>query len=161
MAKSKKLNSMRVLEQHDIPYEVFEYDASTRDAAEVAEMIGAPPEQVYKTLVVQPVDAPTKPALVLLASERRLDLKQMAAALGAKKVKMAPHTEAEKLTGLQVGGISPLMLIQKNWPVFLDEPATKLQFLYLSAGQRGYQLRVPVTPLLTLLRARVASVSEV
>lgn len=158
MAKTKKLNSMRLLEQHDIPYEVLHYDASTRVAEEVAELIGLPEFMVYKTLVVQSV-ATNKPMLVMLASDRQLDLKAMAAAAGEKKVQMAAHADAEKLTGLQVGGISALMLTQKNWTVFLDQPASELQHIVISAGERGTQLRVPVMPLMNLLRARLAHIS--
>jgi Cys-tRNA(Pro)/Cys-tRNA(Cys) deacylase len=158
---SQKLNSMRYLEQHKIPYEVFEYPDTIHDAEEVAEVIGIPYHIVYKTLVVQAVDNPaqTKPYLVMVPSERRLDLKKMALAAGQKKVKMAAHRDAEALTGLKVGGISALALTAKNWTVFLDQTATELQHIVVSAGQRGFQLRVPVTPLVTLLRVRIADVS--
>jgi Cys-tRNA(Pro)/Cys-tRNA(Cys) deacylase len=158
MAKEKKLNSMRVLEQHNIPYEVLTYDASTRDAEEVAELIGLPAFMVYKTLVVQSV-AGGKPFLVILASDKQLDLKRMASSVGEKKVQLVSHAEAEKLTGLQVGGISALMLMQKQWDIYLDKSATELQNIVISAGQRGLQLRLPVTPLLTLLRAILVDVS--
>ncbi len=158
MAKNKKLNSMRVLEANNIPYEVLEYDASTRDAEEVAELIGAPEFTVYKTLIVQSV-ATDKPVIVMIASDRQLDLKRIAAAAGEKKMRMAKHQDAEKMTGLQVGGISALMLLDKNWPIFLDQPATELQNIHISAGQKGMQLRVPVLPLMTLLKAKIAEVS--
>lgn len=156
-----KLNSMRILEQHKIPYEVLEYPSEIRDAEEVAEALGVPYATVFKTLVVQAVDNPkqTKPYLVLIPSEMQLDLKRMALAAGVKKVKMAAHKDAEALTGLQVGGISALALTQKNWQVFLDQSAASLQHIVISAGQRGLQLRVPVTPLLAVLRARLVEVA--
>jgi len=159
MGKDKKLNSMRLLEQHSIPYEVLHYDASTRDATEVAELIGLPEFMVYKTLVVQSVTT-DRPILTLIASDRQLDLKAVAAVTGEKKVRMAAHADAERLTGLQVGGISALMLTQKNWPVYLDQPATELQHVVISAGERGTQLRVPVLPLMSLLKARVGQLSR-
>ena len=155
---NKKLNSMRILEQHKIPYEALEYDDSTRDAVEVAELLGVPEFMVYKTLVVQSV-ATEKPFLVMIASDKHLDLKRMAAAAKEKKVRMAAHADAERLTGLKVGGISPLALIQKNWPVYLDQAATQLQHIMLSAGQRGTQLRVPVNALLNLIKPRLVDVS--
>lgn len=156
-----KLNSMRILEQHKIPYEVLQYPSEIRDAEEVAEALGVPYATVFKTLVVQAVDNPkqTKPYLVLIPSEMQLDLKRMALAAGTKKVKMAAHKDAEALTGLQVGGISALALTQKNWQVFLDQSAASLQHIVISAGQRGLQLRVPVTPLLAVLRARLVEVT--
>lgn len=159
MAKDKKLNSMRILEKAEIPYEVFEYDDSERNAEVVAELIGVLPEMVYKTLVVHPVGS-NKPFLVMLACNRQLDLKRMAAAAGEKKVQMAAHADAEKWTGLKVGGISALMLMDKHWQVYLDSPAAELQNIFISAGQKGMQLRLPVLPLMKLLRAKLVDVSR-
>ena len=158
---ANKLNSMRLLEQNNIPYEALEYSDELHDAEEVAEVLGLPYFTVYKTLVIQAVDRPDikKPYLALIASEDRLDLKKMAKAAGVKKVKMASHADAEALTGLQVGGISPLALQDKKWQVFLDRQATELQHVALSAGRRGMQLRVPVVPLVNLLRCRIADIS--
>ena len=154
-----KLNSMRLLEQHKIPYEVVEFPDERRDAEQIAEVLGIPPFMVYKTLVVEPDRPGAKPLLVMLASDRTLDLKKLAAVAGEKKVRMAAHKDAEKQTGLKVGGISALMLTQKNWTVFLDEPAMQLEHILVSAGQRGVDLRVPTNALLGVLRARIADVS--
>jgi len=154
---AQKLNSMRVLEQAKIPYEALTYPDTVHDAQEVAEVLGLPYHIVYKTLVVQP-EGSDKPLLVMVASERRLDLKKVALASGHKKVRMAKHADAERLTGLKVGGISALALREKNWPVFIDAPVTQLEHVVMSAGQRGTQLRVAVTPLINLLRLRVADV---
>jgi Cys-tRNA(Pro)/Cys-tRNA(Cys) deacylase len=153
-----KLNSMRVLEQAKIPYEVLEYPDTIKDAEEVAEAIGLPYWMVYQTLVVQAEGQP-KPLLALVACERHLDLKKLAQASGHKKVRMAAHKDAEALTGLKVGGISPLMLRDKNWPVYLDSLAAEMEHIVISAGQRGTQLRVPVTPLVNLLRIRLGEIS--
>ncbi len=158
--KQKKLNSMRLLEANNIPYEVLEYDASIKDAEQVAESIGLPEFMVYKTLITYSV-ATEQPMIVILASDTQLDLKKIASASGEKKVKMMKHADAEKATGLQVGGMTALMLMDKNWQVYIDSPATQLQNMVISAGQRGLQLRIPVSPLLTLIRARIADVSVV
>ncbi|MDX2163244.1 MAG: YbaK/EbsC family protein [bacterium] len=158
-SKVPKLNSMRLLEQHKIPYEVVAFSDELRDAEEIAEVLGVPPHLVYKTLVVQPESKPDKPFLVLIASDRKLDLKKLAALSGEKKVRMAAHKEAEALTGLKVGGISALALIQKNWTVYLDQPATDHQHILVSAGQRGLDLRVPTMALVGLLRPRLGLVS--
>lgn len=159
MAKKKKLNSMRVLDANDVPYQVLEYDGSTRDAEEVAELIGAPEFMVYKTLIVQSV-ADDRPSIVMIPSDRQVNLKKVAAAAKEKKMKMAKHADAERLTGLQVGGISALMLLDKTWPVYLDQPATELQNIIISAGQRGLQIQLPVSALISLTRARIADVSD-
>ena len=154
-----KLNSMRLLEQHKIPYEVLDYDGENfHDAGEVAEILGVPPHLVYKTLVVEP-ERGGKPMLAILASNRHLDLKALAAVAGEKKVRMAAHRDAEAQTGLKVGGISALALTHKNWRVFIDQPATRHQHILVSAGQRGKQIRVPVTALIRLVKARIAEIS--
>ncbi len=155
---AQKLNSMRLLEKHSIPYETIEYPDSIKNAVEVAESVGAPAHKVYKTLVVQPM-AGGKPVLVMLAADCSLDLKKVAKAAGEKKVKMAPHKDAEKLTGLKVGGISALALTHKNWRVYLDSPAKELEQIIISAGQRGLQLRLPTLSLINLVRAKIADVS--
>lgn len=154
-----KLNSMRLLEQHKIPYEVVEFSDELRDAEVIAEVLGAPPFLVYKTLVVEP-EGGGKPFLVMIASNRQLDLKRLAAVAGVKKVRMAAHKDAEAMTGLKVGGISALALTHKNWTVFLDQPATEHQHIMISAGQRGVDLRVPTMALAGVLKARLADVSS-
>lgn len=153
---------MRLLEQHKIPYEIVPFSDELRDAEVIAEVLGLPPFMVYKTLVVEPETTRpgTKPLLAIIASDRQLDLKKLAALAGEKKVKMAAHKDAEAMTGLKVGGISALALTQKNWPVFLDQPATELQHILISAGQRGLDLRVPTTALLGLLRPRIGEISR-
>ncbi len=155
---SAKLNSMRLLEQHKIPYEVVEFSDELRDAEEIAEVLGMLPDLVYKTLVVQAEGNP-KPFLVLIASDRKLDLKRIAAMAGEKKVRMAAHKDAEALTGLKVGGISALALTHKNWTVFLDQPATEHQHILVSAGQRGLDLRVPTMALIGILRPRLGDIT--
>lgn len=154
-----KLNSMRLLEQHNVPYEVVEFPDTLRDAEEIAEVLGIPPYLIYKTLVAD-AEGSSKPFLVMLAANRQLDLKRLAAVSGMKKVRMASHKDAEALTGLKVGGISALALTHKQWTVFLDQPATEQQYILVSGGQRGVDLRVPVLDLMRIIRARVAEIGR-
>jgi Cys-tRNA(Pro)/Cys-tRNA(Cys) deacylase len=155
-----KLNSMRLLEKHNIPYEVIEFPDTERDAETIAEILGVPAFMVYKTLVAQPVEMGKKPLLAIIAADRQLDLKKLAAVSGHKKVTMAAHKDAEALTGLKVGGISALALTHKNWPVYLDQPAMQLEHILVSAGQRGMDLRVPTAALIKVLNAKVAEISN-
>ncbi len=149
-----KLNSMRFLESQKVPYEVLTFDETVHDAVEVADVLGVLPAHLYKTLVVERASG-GKPVLVMIASDKQLDLKKLAAALGEKKMSMAAHADAESLTGLKVGGIGVLALTARNWPVYLDQPATQLQHICVSAGQRGVNLRVPVADLIRILKVRV------
>lgn len=155
---SNKLNSMRFLEKYNIIYEVVSFPDSMRDAEEIAEVLGIPPHIVFKTLVVEPIES-GKPFLVMIPSHRSLDLKRMAQAAGFKKVRMASHHDAEKLTGLKVGGISALALTHKNWTVYLDNSASQLEHILISAGQRGMDLRVQTAPLIRVLQAKLVDVT--
>jgi Cys-tRNA(Pro)/Cys-tRNA(Cys) deacylase len=137
---------------------VVEYPDNLRDAEQIAEVLGVLPDLVYKTLVIEPVSG-GKPYLAMIAAHRTLDLKKLAAVAGVKKVSMASHNDAERHTGLKVGGISALALTHKNWAVYLDKPATENEHILMSAGQRGLDLRVPTTALLRVLQARVADIS--
>lgn len=156
---SKKLNSMRVLEQHKIPYEAIPYDAALKDAEQVADAIGEPAHTVFKTLVVENAKAKGKPMLAIIPANTHLDLKKMAAAAGEKKVQMAAHADAEKHTGLQVGGISALALTQKSWRVFLHQSAAEFDHITMSAGQRGTQLKVPTAAFIELVGAELADIA--
>jgi Cys-tRNA(Pro)/Cys-tRNA(Cys) deacylase len=157
--KSKpKLNSMRVLEANDVPYEVFTYPPSHHSAVEVAELAGVPLAQVYKTLVVQREGG--KPLLVMIAGDRQLNLKRLAASLDEKKLRMAPQREAERLTGLQVGGISPLALLNRGFEILLDQAATEQSQIYISAGRRGVNLRLAIDDLLRVTGARLVEATD-
>jgi Cys-tRNA(Pro)/Cys-tRNA(Cys) deacylase len=155
-----KLNSMRFLETQKVPYEALTYDESAEDAVAVAEMIGVLPGHVFKTLVIEKGSG-GKPILFMLPADKQVDLKKLAAAIGEKKVSMASHADAEAQTGLKVGGIGALALTHKNWAVYIDASATKLQHICVSAGQRGINLRVPVADLIRILKAKVVQNTEV
>jgi Cys-tRNA(Pro)/Cys-tRNA(Cys) deacylase len=157
---TKKLNSMRILDANNIAYEVYEFDDSIHSADGVAAAVGVPSEKVYKTLVALPDErGKPKPFLVLLSAIHQLDLKAMAQAVGFKKVRMARHDEAEKLTHLKVGGISPLALMAKNWDIYFDAHIEAHDWVLLSAGQRGLNLKVAVDDLKRLLQPTVVHVA--
>ena len=164
MAKNTtpKTNAMRVLEQRRIPYEAVVYSDSNEfhTAQEVAEMVGASLDQVYKTLVVLPESGKGKPMLVMVPATKEIDLKVFGVSSGEKKVKMASQREAESLTGLQVGGISALALLQKGFRIFIDEDALQLGQMYVSAGQRGIQIKLARTDLVKVTGANPVKVSE-
>jgi Cys-tRNA(Pro)/Cys-tRNA(Cys) deacylase len=151
---------MRILETRGIPYEPVSYVVLDHlSAGQVAAAIGFPAEQTFKTLVVLPERPHARPILALLPGDSQLDLKKLAAAAGEKKVQMAPQREAERLTGLEKGGISPLALMDKGWPVYVDETAILFDRIEISAGKVGTGVIVPVEPLVTLLGAELVDIS--
>lgn len=156
----KKTNAMKLLEGKKIAYESYTYPAKLGDAQEVAAAVNMPVGQVFKTLVV-PRPKPGKPMLVMVPSDRQLDLKILAKAVGEKKLKMATHREAERLTGLQVGGISALALLNRGFDIYLDEPALAFDEIVISAGQRGLQIKLAVSDLVKVSEARVIETSRI
>jgi Cys-tRNA(Pro)/Cys-tRNA(Cys) deacylase len=154
---TEKTLAMRLLEGKKIPYQVVPYDDQLRDASEIARQIDAQPGSVFKTLVVtRPVG---KPFLVMVAADRQLDLKRMAREVGEKKVSMASHREAEELTGLQVGGISALALLNRGFVICADAGIQAHESVYVSAGKRGLQLKLPSAGLVRATGARIISVA--
>jgi Cys-tRNA(Pro)/Cys-tRNA(Cys) deacylase len=151
------------LEGKRITYQAITYSQELRDAGAIAAEFGVPAGQVFKTLVVPaPKDAPRsiKPMLVMIPADRQLDLKKLAEVVKLKKLKMASHAEAELLTGLQVGGISALALLNRGFAVYLDHSARAYPEIYVSAGQRGINLKLSVTDLVQLTRAQQVDVCQ-
>jgi len=150
---------VRILEQRAIPHEVITFDDAIRSADGVAIATGIPPELVYKTLVIEQDPPKGKPFLVLVPSTIEVDLRRLAANVGVKKLRMATHRDAERYTGLQVGGISALALIGKGFPVCIASDAQSQERIVVSAGQRGVDLRLAVNDLLKLTGAKFVQVS--
>lgn len=160
--KPTKTLAMRVLEGHKVPYTPVYYEVVDHlSAAQVAAAIGLPAEQTFKTLVVLPERPGGRPILALVPGDSQLDLKKLAAAAGEKKVQMAPQREAERLTGLEKGGISPLALLDRGWPIFIDETAILFDRIEISAGKVGVGVIVEVEGLLRVLAARIADLTAI
>jgi Cys-tRNA(Pro)/Cys-tRNA(Cys) deacylase len=157
MTAPKKSNLIRLLEARHIPYQAYTYAMDIRSAEDVAQVSGVPAYEVYKTLVVLPPRG--KPLLLVIPGPCALDLKRLAQALGEKKLHMATQREAEELTGLQVGGISALALLDRGFQVYVDQLAQTLTTFVVSAGQRGMNLRLRVDDFMGVTNARFIDAS--
>jgi Cys-tRNA(Pro)/Cys-tRNA(Cys) deacylase len=152
-------NITRMLDSKKVAYTAFELPAEKLGALETARRLGAPPEIVYKTIVAAR-EKPGKAVLAVIPGNRALDLKALAACLGEKKMRLPTQREAEQMTGLQAGGISALALINKGFQVVIDQSAQNFEQIHVSGGQLGLNIRLPVTDLAALTRARFASISS-
>lgn len=155
----KPNNVTRLLEARKIPYTAFELPNEKIGAMEAAQHLGVSPSLVYKTIVVTR-EGKGKPILAVIPGPLEVDLKALAKVLGEKKVTLPTEREAERLTGLQAGGISPLALLQRGFQVVLDESATQQAEIYISGGQRGLNIRLPVEALVALTNARLAAIAH-
>ncbi|MEI7845781.1 MAG: YbaK/EbsC family protein [Chloroflexota bacterium] len=150
-------NVTRFLDARKIKYTAFETPAEKLGAIETAKILNLPAEIVFKTIVIVR-QKPGKPILVVIPGTAQVDLKLVAAALGEKKVSLPTEKEAELLTGLQAGGISPLALLNKGFQVVIDDSARKYSEIHVSGGQRGLNIALAPQDFLELTRSRFARV---
>jgi len=152
-------NLTRMLDAKRIPYTTFELPAEKLGAQETARLLNVSIDLVYKTIVALRTFPGAKPILAVIPGNHMLDVKALAAVLKEKKVQVPTQREAEQLTGLQAGGISPLALINRGFSMLLDQAAAAHEQIHISGGQRGLNIRLKVADLVKLTNARLASIS--
>lgn len=158
MAAVPKTNAVRRLEARGVPHRVRVYDAAGafHSADEAAALLGVPAASVFKTLVVlRAGSGRARPLLVLVPSDRSLDLGRLGRAVGDKRLRMATQREAERLTGLRVGGISALAVRPGAFEVLVDASATAWPRIHVSAGVRGVDLELAAVDLLAITGGRL------
>ena len=124
--------------------------------AEAAEALGVDPSRVFKTLMVE---VEGRLAVGIVPVSGTLDLKAMAAALGARKAAMADPAAAQRRTGYVLGGISPLGQRLPS-PTVLDASATALDSLLVSGGRRGLDIELAPADLIRLTDAVTAPIGS-
>jgi Cys-tRNA(Pro)/Cys-tRNA(Cys) deacylase len=154
-----KTNAARILDAASIHYELREYEVDEDDlsAPRVAEKIGMPPEQVFKTLVAS--GDRTGVLMAAIPANTELDLKALAAASGNKKVELVAVKEVLGLTGYIRGGVSPVG-VKKPYPFFLDETAILFDTISVSAGVRGCQMILAPDDLVRVTQAAYAAIAK-
>jgi len=145
--KVKKTNAARILDELGIAYTLKEYkvDEEHLDALFVADEVGMPADQVFKTLCARG----DKNGILfgVIKGNGELNLKALAKASGNKRVEMVHLKEVQPLTGYIRGGVSPLGA-KKEYPVYLDSTAAKWPQIAVSAGHRGLQIIIAPADLL-------------
>ncbi len=155
--KPEKTNAMRVLDREKVPYEPFYFSPEIHSATGVAEAVGIPANRVFKTLVV--IRPKSHPLLVMVPGDKHLSLKKLESATSFKGLRMATLQEAEKLTGLKVGGISALALLGRRFYVYIDASALRFDEILVSAGKRGINIKLPVNELIRITKATPVEVA--
>lgn len=153
-------NITRLLDGNKVPYKAFDLPAEKLGAQETARLLNVPLEQVFKTIVVTR-EGKGKPILAIVPGTGEVDLKALAKVVGEKKLHLPTEHEAERITGLQVGGISPLALIKRGFQIILDSSAYKFREIHVSGGQRGLNILLPVDALIKLTNAKVAMIINI
>ena len=151
-------NVTRFLDSRKIKYIAHELPAEKIGAVEAAQILNVPDAQVFKTIVT--VREKGKAVLAIIPGDRSVDLKSLASFLGEKKMSLPTQKEAESLTGLQAGGISPLALINKGFQVVIDSACETYAEIYISGGQRGINIQIGVKDLIQLVNAKLSAISK-
>lgn len=156
--KIAKTNAIRLIEQQKLAHEIFEYEAAngeTVDGVTVAGKIGQPVAHVYKTLIATAGKGKYFVFVIPVAAE--LHLKAAAKTVGEKKVELIAVKELLGLTGYVRGGCSPIGM-KKAFPTYLDASAQSLDYMIVSAGKIGMQLKIAPTDLAQAAKASFADI---
>ncbi|MCH3917113.1 MAG: Cys-tRNA(Pro) deacylase [Spirochaetia bacterium] len=154
-AKLKKTNAMRILETKGLPYEVFtyEFDLEHLDAIHASESAGLDPQRVFKTIVM--VDNEKNVFVFCLPAQFTISMKKARQLTGSKTMDLIRLEDLQKVTGYVRGGCSPLGM-KKQFMTFIEEVAQLEDYIFVSGGQRGIQLKVKPDDLLEAAEARYA-----
>lgn len=154
--KHVKTNAIRLIEQKKIAHETFEYtteDGAAVDGVTVATKIGQPVENVYKTLIATAGKGKYFVFVIPVAAE--LNLKAAAKVVGEKKVEMIAVKELLGLTGYVRGGCSPIGM-KKLFPTYIEQEAQALEYIIVSAGKIGMQMKLAPQDLAQAANAKFA-----
>lgn len=157
--KLEKTNAARLLDKAGISYRLipYEFDENDLAAQHVAESLGQPLEQVFKTLVLH--GDKTGHIVCVVPGNAEVDLKALAKASGNKKVEMIAMKDLLSVTGYIRGGCSPIGM-KKRFPTWFHSTALNFDTIYVSAGVRGLQLEISPSELISFVGASVADVAS-
>ena len=154
MPAFKKTNAMRMLDKAGVDYEYkeYEYDENDLDGHHVAEYLGVPYEEVFKTLVA--VSDKGEYLVYCICVDDEIDLKKAAKLAGEKRVDMIHVKDLLSVTGYIRGGCSPIGM-KKKYRTFIDEMIELVDSVSVSGGQRGLQIKLKPSDLVSFTEATV------
>ncbi len=156
--KIDKTNAARLLDRGKIAYELIPYEVDENDLSVgyVAATLGQPVEQLYKTLVLK--GDRTGHFVCVVRGDREIDLKLAAKVSGNKSCDLIPMKDLLPTTGYIRGGCTPIGM-KRAFPTFIDESCLAHEKIYISAGQRGLQLRLSPADLIAFVSAKTAKIT--
>ena len=150
----KKTNAARLLDNHRVNYEIVEYQVNEDDlsAVTVASKLGQNVDQVFKTLVLR--GNSTGVFVTVVPGNAEVNFKKAAKVSGNKSAEMVLMKELLGLTGYIRGACSPLGM-KKQFPLYIHETCLNFDFIFVSAGKRGMQLKLQPIDLISATGAEV------
>lgn len=159
MSQIHKTNAARLLDKAKIKYELVPYEVNINNLAadHVAEQLNEPIEQVFKTLVLHGERVGC--FVCVVPGNTEIDLKKAAKIAGAKKADLIPMKELLPTTGYIRGGCTPIAM-KKAFPTFIHNTALNYDYIYISAGERGLQIKINPQDLINTVKAVVADLAN-
>ena len=158
MAKEKeiKTNAMRILDRMKIPYTHYTYECDEFiDGMQIVEKLNLKPEQVYKTLVT--TGKTGNHYVFMIPIEAEIDFKKAAKVVGEKSLEMLHLKDLTKVTGYVRGGCTAIGM-KKQFPTVIQEDAKELEYMHVSGGKLGMQIRLAPQDLQKVAKAEFADV---
>lgn len=157
MSGINKTNAARLLDKAKIKYELVSYEVDENDlaATHIATQLGEDIRQVFKTLVLK--GDKTGHFVCVVPGDAEVDLKKAAKVSGNKKVDLIPMKELLPTTGYIRGGCSPVGM-KKAFPTYFHSTCMDFDYIYVSAGVRGLQLKIAPADLVKYVRASIAEI---
>ncbi len=153
--KINKTNAARLLDKSRVAYELIPYTVDEDDlsAIHVAESLGENIAQVFKTLVLH--GDKTGYFVCVIPGDKEVNLKLAAKVSGNKNCDMIPMKELLSITGYIRGACSPIGM-KKRFPTYIHETCLAFPFIYVSAGQRGLQIKIDPNDIIREVQAEVS-----
>ena len=152
----EKTNVMRLLDIAKINYTPLLYSADIDKGEEVAEAVGKPADEVFKTLVTV---SDGGHFVFVVPVNCTLNLKKAARAAGVKSVEMLKQKDLLPLTGYVHGGCSPIGM-KKPFPTFINDTAELFETICVSAGRRGFQVELSPVSLASFVGAALVDLCD-
>lgn len=153
----EKTNVSRLLDVENINYEMKEYDKNIVDGLSVAKTLNENAEQVFKTLVT--ISNNKEYFVFVVPVNKTLDLKKASKATNSKSIEMIPQKQLLPLTGYIHGGCSPIGM-KKKFETIIDETAQIFDYIYVSAGKIGYQIKINPDDLIRFINGKYLDICK-
>lgn len=153
---SRMTRATQALEKAGIAFSVHSYDydpSADKIGLQAAEALGEPPQRVLKTLMAR-VDG--KPVCIIVPSDREVSMKKLATAFGGRSAEMMKPSDAERISGYMVGGISPFGQ-KREVPTAMEQQALAEEQVFINGGQRGLQVKLDPRLAVQVLKGKVAA----
>lgn len=148
--------AIKLLKKLKIGFQVLSYQHDNNEtsyANEAATKLDLPPEQVFKTLVIETsCKSSNEYCVAILPSTQQADMKAIAKLMAAKKANLAPANKVQNMTGYILGGVSPFAQ-KRQLKTFIDQSALAHETIYVSAGKRGLEIELEPTLMADILKA--------